>query len=70
MAGCSLEGGNVGEFWEGLGMDTDLGFGFLLFRGIWQLGLLSLRSGLGPCWGCSVRRYRHVFPWLLSFFRG
>ena len=27
------EGVNGGEFWEGLGMEADLGFGFLLFRG-------------------------------------
>ena len=34
------EGVNGGEFWEGLGMDTDLGFGFLPFRGTWRVGLL------------------------------
>ena len=58
------EGVNVGEFWGGLGMESDLGFGCLLFRGTWQLGLLSLRSSLGPCRGYSVRRYLPVFPYI------
>lgn len=52
---------NVGGFWEGLGMEADLGFGFLLFRGTWRLWLLSLRSGHGPCRGYSVRRCLLVF---------
>ena len=37
-------------------MEADLGVGFLLFHGTRQLGLLSLRFGLGLCRGYSVRR--------------
>ena len=49
VEGCILEGVNVGEFWEGLRMEADLDFGFLLrarFRRAayrpWHTG--SLRS--------------------------
>ena len=62
--GLVLEGVNVGEFWKGLRMEADLGFSFLLFRGTWRLGLLSLRSGLGPCRGYSVRRCLLVYSLL------
>ena len=57
------EGVNVGEFWEGLGMDTDLGFGFLLFRGTLPPEFLSLRSDLGLYQDYSVRRSHLVFPY-------
>ena len=59
-----LEGMDVGEFWEGLRMEADLGVGFLLFRGTWRLGLLSSRSGLGPCRDYSVHKCFPVFPYL------
>ena len=65
MEGCGLEGVNVGEFWEGLGMDTDWGFGFLLFRGTWRPSLQSLRSGLGPYWDYKVRRCPPIFPYVI-----
>ena len=42
-------------------MDTDLGFGFLLFRGILPPAPLSLKSNLGPCRGYTVRRCLLVF---------
>ena len=61
--GLMSEDVNVGEFWEGLGVDTDLGVGFLLFRGTWRLGLLSSRSGLCPSRGYSVRRCLLVFAY-------
>ncbi len=45
-------------------MEADLGF--LLFRGTWQPGLLSLRSSLDPYRGYSVRRYHLAFPYLAN----
>ena len=47
-------------------MEVDLGFGFLLFRGTLPPELLSLRSGLGPCRGYSVRRCLLVFPYPIT----
>ena len=45
-------------------MDTDLGVGFLLFRGTWRLVHLSSGFGLCPCRGYTVRRCLPAFPYL------